>query len=152
MPITTRQSIVRSLTLAAALGLFAFVVSLSLAPGTVSALPPRPTAVPTPTVASSSAAAGASIQLRVTSASPNVWTVVQWQDALGGWHDVEGWRGSLDDGSLKTWWVNQADFGKGPFRWLVYGADRSKPLGTSASFNLPRRNREVVKVEVTITP
>jgi hypothetical protein len=24
--------------------------------------------------------------------------VVQWQDAFGDWHDVDGWRGHLDAG------------------------------------------------------
>ena len=82
------------------------------------ALPPRPTpitpTVPAPVVSNSE---GASIQLNVKAAnSATLWTEVQWQDAQGSWHTVEGWRGQLDSISnkvgLKTWWVAPSDFDK----------------------------------------
>lgn len=77
---------------------------------------------------------------------PYLWTVVQWQDLLGNWQDVKGWRGTLDevvcgeDGRLvgrKVWWVAQADLGKGPFRWQVYQDREGSLFITSEPFYLP---------------
>ncbi len=130
-----------------------------------SALPPRPTPVtptpimPTPTTSSVvSGGSGASIQLSVSAATDgwSLWTEVQWQDALGGWHPVEGWRGQLDSVSngvgLKTWWVAPGDFGKGPFRWQVYQTAGGQWLTSSTPFNLPSANRTLVAVDVELTP
>ncbi len=50
------------------------------------------------------------------------WSVVQWQDVNGNWHDVEGWRGTLDSSGYIRWWVAAKDFGTGPFRWVITGA------------------------------
>jgi hypothetical protein len=47
------------------------------------------------------------------------WSVVQWQDVNGNWHDVEGWRGTLDSSGYIRWWVAARDFGTGPFRWVI---------------------------------
>jgi len=51
------------------------------------------------------------------------WSVVQWQDSAGNWHDVEGWRGTLDSTGYIRWWVAARDFGTGPFRWVITGGD-----------------------------
>jgi len=51
------------------------------------------------------------------------WSVVQWQDVNGNWHDVEGWRGTLDSHGYIRWWVAAKDFGTGPFRWVISGGD-----------------------------
>ena len=51
------------------------------------------------------------------------WSVVQWQDSAGNWHDVEGWRGTLDSQGYIRWWVDAKDFGTGPFRWVISGGD-----------------------------
>ena len=51
------------------------------------------------------------------------WSVVQWQDSAGNWHDVEGWRGTLDSSGYIRWWVAAKDFGTGPFRWVITGGD-----------------------------
>jgi hypothetical protein len=134
-------------------------------------LPPRPP-TPTPTTrppkkpgtgARASEKAGAWIELRCRRTDesppldwPELWTAVQWQDAGGRWHDVEGWRGTLDevaDGvGKKVWWVAEKDFGTGPFRWTVrpgYGGDL---LAASVSFQLPRAAGETIRVEVLLTP
>jgi hypothetical protein len=92
------------------------------------------------------------IELTVESAPAGLWTVVQWQDALGGWHDVEGWRGTLDEGDKKTWWVDKADYAKGPFRWVVYQGQGGDLLGTSESFYLPSGHGQIVTVEVSLAP
>ena len=85
-----------------------------------------------------------------------LWTVIQWQDRLRNWHDVEGWRGGLDEivksEGGKTWWVIQADLGKGPFRWLVYDRAGGKLLAASQSFNLPSASGQTVKVQVELEP
>jgi hypothetical protein len=81
-----------------------------------------------------------------------VWTVVQWQDAFGGWHDVEGWQGTLDAGDQKVWWVADKDFSTGPFRWVVYQGQGGPSLVASESFYLPAVSGERVRVEVSLGP
>src|SRR5574341_2058391 len=113
------------------------------------AVPPRPEPADI-----RSASTGANIQLQVATNQLSLWTVVQWRDALGDWHDVEGWRGTLDsieDGTgYKTWWVYADDFDKGPFRWVVYAAPNWKKLAASAHFKLPHKVNvpRVVKVSL----
>jgi hypothetical protein len=116
-----------------------------------SALPPRPTPVPTlpPTPALSSTIGGGSITLRVAAAPIDLWTTVEWQDAAGNWHLVDGWQGTLDDDQTKTWWVAKADQGKGPFRWVLYDRRGGQRWAISQPFTLPVTNRQ--NVEITIT-
>jgi hypothetical protein len=93
--------------------------------------------------------AGAHIVLHVPSAPAGVWTIVQWQDTAGGWHDIDGWSGALDKGDQKTWWLAPDLFGKGPFHWLVYQGERGKLLATSESFYLPDSANEKLWIEVS---
>jgi hypothetical protein len=94
------------------------------------------------------------IELHVQAARPELWTVVQWQDRLGGWHDVEGWRGTLDEVSngvgKKKWWVARPNFDTGPFRWVIYQGPGSRLLVVSEAFRLPRYENTVVVVEVSL--
>jgi hypothetical protein len=90
------------------------------------------------------------IELAVDPALAGLWTVVQWQDRLGGWHDVEGWQGTLDADGKKTWWVDKTDLGKGPFRWKI--VQDGELLAASESFYLPGSRGEVVKVSVSLVP
>lgn len=116
------------------------------------ALPPRPTPAP--------GGPGASIELRVQAGYvylshwQDLWTVVQWQDAHGDWHDVEGWRGSLDEivqgEGQKVWWVYQRDLNKGPFRWVVYEHVGGKRLASSEPFNLPQAPGQTTVTSVTL--
>lgn len=78
----------------------------------------------------------ATLLLRVEPAQDGLWSVVQWQAPSGNWHDVEGWRGTVVNGKT-IWWVEQKDFGKSPFRWVVYKDVSSSPLATSTPFQLP---------------
>ena len=86
----------------------------------------------------------------------DLWTVVQWRDDRGYWHNVEGWQGTLDevqDGvGEKVWWVAEADLGKGPFRWLVYQERDGRLLVASDSFYLPSDVGRVALVEVAVLP
>lgn len=132
--------------------------------------PPSPSPTPSPPSAHKRQPAGAPIELhaqfpqaglRGTVHWQELWIVVQWQDARGAWHDVEGWRGELDevvtgeDGEVvghKTWWVAKPDLGTGPFRWLVYEGRQGRRLATSVPFDLPDTKGRTVRVEVSLAP
>jgi hypothetical protein len=138
---------------------------LAVPPQKVKALPPRPT-VPAGDVKPS---AQAQIQLQVqfpgswpwqTTPWQNLWTIVQWQDPQGIWHDVEGWKGTLDEVKIsdsgdvtgyKTWWVGGEHMGKGPFRWRVYQGEGGYLLATSESFDLPSIDKATLLVKVPLT-
>jgi hypothetical protein len=133
------------------------VVALAMLPArTASALPPRPTPVtPIPTSMPASTSPGwAAIELHVQPAQPALWTIVQWQDRLGGWHDVEGWRGTLDEVSSgvgkKVWWVARANFDTGPFRWVIYQRPGGKLLTASEAFRLPRYENTMAVIETSL--
>jgi len=128
------------------------LVMLIWGAGPAAALPPRPS--PSPIPESVPAIPGGLIKLTTQSFPADVWTVVQWQDARGDWHDVEGWRGSLDElawsAGKKTWWVARPDYAKGPFRWVVYARQGGAQLAVSDKFNLPTRDDAAVLV--TLSP
>jgi len=79
-----------------------------------------------------------------------VWTVVQWQDGLGDWHDVEAWQGQPDVENEKLWFVAEEDLGKGPFRWVAYVG--GEELGASEAFDLPAVCDETVWSDIDLTP
>jgi len=129
------------------------------------AWPPLPTqagpelpnrATPTPFVPPLHPPGSESIELWVQDAPAGVWTVVQWQDGLRDWHDVEGWQGTLDEANdnegKKVWWFDKDDFGGELFRWLIYQQQDGSLLATSESFYLPTTTGEAIRVDVTISP
>jgi hypothetical protein len=138
------------------------VAIVFLAQPALAQLPPRPE----PESPNGPASAGGQVRLHVQFPQDwpwgsvhwqDLWTVVQWQDEWSAWHDVEGWRGTLDtvevgkDGAvvgLKVWWVGPGELGKGPFRWLVYQGESGALLAASEPFDLPACRGGVVKVEV----
>ncbi len=89
----------------------------------------------------------------------DVWTRVEWRDNEGQWHAVTGWRGTLDaiaaDGERyvgeKSWWVYQADLGRGPFRWAVYPREGGDLIARSEPFQLPDEVNETVTIELSLT-
>ncbi len=95
---------------------------------------------------------GAWIELQAQPAPAEAWSVVQWQNKLGDWYDVEGWRGSLDGNGYQRWWVHEKDFGDGPFRWVVTQGKDGPVLGVSQAFNLPGGANETVQVTVSPGP
>lgn len=160
------------LTLTAVIGL---TLSLALLPALAQAaplaLPPRPTLpptatpkpAPTPTVMPTpqpTPLVGGLIVLRASSAQAAQWTVVQWQDGHGGWHDVDGWQGTFDEivydwqtgrsTGYKIWWVSPADLGTGPFRWVIYRKPKDGLLMASQAFFLPGHAGQQITVEVAI--
>ena len=137
-----------------------------LAPAVLADLPPRPQPKP---VAKSQPPAGAWLELRAQFPSTwpwdsvpwqALWTVVQWQDPYTGyWHDVEGWRGGLDDVTVgeggtvvgkKRWWVDKKDFSTGPFRWAVYRGPEEELLAVSEPFDLPASAGAAATIDVLL--
>lgn len=113
-------------------------------------LPPRPPlTTPSPKQGTSRAERPrtARIELTVTNAEPGSWSVVQWRDGNGNWQDVEGWRAPVGSEPI-IWWVLDKDFGKGPFRWVIYRLDGDFVLPTSELFYLPRAAGEVVLIRL----
>ena len=138
---------------------------IGLAQPALADLPPRTTPTSVSSEPPAPSAPGSWIELRVqfpatwpwnTLPWNLVWTVVQWQDAAGNWYTVEGWQGALDEmvktEGVKTWWVGRADWGKGPFRWLVYERWGGRLLAQSTPFKLPSAQDQKIKVEVSLEP
>jgi hypothetical protein len=155
------------------LGLAVFVTSALLGVGLVllptqsaQALPLRLTVTPTPAAEAPPLPKPTGgfirlyVQLPETWPWPyrwqDLWTVVQWKDQWGSWHDISGWQGMLDEveGSegKKLWWVANAYLGKGPFRWQVTQGRGGRLLATSEEFYLPETTGDVVRVEVALAP
>lgn len=92
--------------------------------------------------------AAASIELYAPGIAAGVWTVVQWQDSDGFWHDIDGWRGQVAPGGRIHWDVAEKDFGTGPFRWEVFAAGEGQPPLISDPFNLPAHSGDTLLVIV----
>lgn len=137
------------------IGCFIFL-ALACAPVLVLAdLPPRPPHVSQPvpgagvTVTTQEGLIGGGyIRLTVSPAQSKLWSVVQWQDAGGNWHDVEAWRGVIDQ-SQQMWWVAEKDFGTGPFRWVIYRDSGGEILAQSQQFFLPAANNQLIDVVIS---
>lgn len=95
--------------------------------------------------------AGAFIALQAQPLQPGLWTRVQWQDAHGGWHDIEGWQGTFNPDQRVLWYVGPEHLGSGPFRWLVYQQPGGRLLGVSQPFHLPSRGGELLHVTLALT-
>jgi hypothetical protein len=127
-----------------------FVVAIaSFASPAYADLPPRPTRTPvmkkeTPTPETPAG----TLVLNTDPLQDGLWSVVQWQGATGNWHDVEGWRGAVQQGRT-IWWVEQGHWGKTPYRWVVFQQEGGTLLATSDTFSLPGSGETlVVKVEL----
>ena len=148
----THKHLLGKITLFVAVAMLLLVIAMP-----VNALPPRPprpphvtpTAAPTSQVNSSVAIDGGFIRLVVEPLNPALSAVVQWQDGTGKWHSVGGWRSETVTMPTK-WWVNPSDFGKGPFRWLVYEHSQKNVVATSDTFFLPESEQHIVDVHMTI--
>lgn len=126
-------------------------------------LPPRPEPTPEPMPEPSPPPEGGLIELRINFDPERSWaehpwsemdTVVQWQDGLGDWHDVESWRGSLDEVAgyegRKSWWLDRSLFGKGPFRWAFYLRRGDPPLKFSEEFYMPTADGSIVRTRIAV--
>ncbi len=145
------------LAVAVAIAVGASATAISAAPPN---LPPRPTVIALPTLAPGPRSAdskprGAWIELRAQAINrPIISSVVQWQDGLGEWHDVDSWRGEFDEVvdrvGKKTWWLEEWLFGAGPFRWVVYDRTSGQVLAQTAPFNMPREHRQTLRVDALL--
>jgi hypothetical protein len=167
----TKLHAVRSIAVVCLIGSMGLLAPLAQA--APSALPPRPTPpaspalpprpVPGPHSTSSQAPTGGYIELDVQLGHSwavgdvpwqALWTVVQWQDRAGEWHDVVGWQGSLDEansaGCKKVWWVAREDLAQGLFRWVIYRHRGGESLAQSESFDLPHKVGETTCVGVML--
>ncbi|MCK6624301.1 MAG: hypothetical protein L6R45_03905 [Anaerolineae bacterium] len=135
--------------------LLAGLIGLALGPGLVQAGPTLPPRDPPGRGhqgdddgdGGSDKPVGAYIELQTQLAAAGAWSVVQWQDSAGNWHDVEGWRGPLAEGN-RRWWVAAKDFGTGPFRWALTQGPGGPQLSVSAPFNLPAQANQTLFVSV----
>lgn len=93
---------------------------------------------------------GAYIELHVVSAPAGAWAVVQWQDSVGNWHNVDGWQNALATGKNIRWWVAPKDFGRGPFRWAVTESPGECLLAVSSPFTLPDEANEMLQITLSL--
>ncbi len=112
-------------------------------------LPPRPTLPPEEDEDEPARPLVAPLILSTNPSRSDLWSVVQWQGAAGNWHDVAGWRGVVEKGRT-IWWVEQKDFGKGPFRWVIQQGAGGPVVATSAPFTLPSQPKKALVVEVGV--
>ena len=117
-------------------------------------MPPRPEApaAPEPKVKV------AAIELVVSGVnSAELFAQVQWLAGDGTWVTTDGWRGTLefepsgDSGviGMQHWAVGRSLYGQTEFRWQVFDREGGTLIGTSEMFDMPTRDREVVKVGIS---
>jgi len=92
--------------------------------------------------ATAAASEFATIVVRAPDAPAGAWVGVQWQDALGAWHPVDSWQAPLVPSpatqiSTGQFAVLPADYGDGPFRWVINTSEGGPVWATSARFFLP---------------
>lgn len=94
----------------------------------------------------------ATMRLLPSPPQPNVWTEVQWIDDNNVWHPVEAWRGPLNEPYTVSWTVLPTEYGKGPFRWVVYDGEGGGTLAISSWFFLPSHNKQILHVNISLAP
>ena len=110
---------------------------------------PRDTAIVEAPLSASPPADGA-ITLRAFPIEPDYWTVVEWGDSQGGWHQVEGWQAPFDDQHQVAWGISSDDFGKGPFRWVIHERKGGAIVAASDPFDLPASAGEAVGIHIPL--
>jgi hypothetical protein len=118
-------------------------------PKPTATLTPRPTDKAIPTVSPE----GTYIRLAVKPSNQIYWTEIEWQDGLGKWHKVDGWKGSTtsltNDESIQ-WFMDANLFQAGPFRWLVYSEENGRLLKFSEPFCLPGAATEILMINLDL--
>lgn len=85
---------------------------------------------------------GAYIRLEIMPEGLVYWTEIEWQDGLGDWHKVDGWRGSTTNDQIQ-WFVGSELLGSGPFRWLVFSEENEMLLGVTNQFCMPSNSGDI---------
>ncbi len=83
----------------------------------------------------------------------NPWVTVQWQNpASGGWYSIDSWTGPFDESAYGfiANGVDSANFGQGPFRWVLYDKKGGNVLGMSDPFYFPTGNGNWVWSSITL--
>lgn len=152
--------------------LIGMVIVLTAASGSVGAeyeLPPRTT--PDPGVTTSTDfgnSDGTRIHLEGIFASTwpwdrvhwqqGLWHTIEWMDAAGVWHMVDGWQGQYDTVfqesdhwiGRKELWAASDHLGSGPYRAQIYDAGSGRLLNRSEQFYLPTETGSIVTVRIEI--
>lgn len=108
---------------------------------TLTPLPPTATPVPPATPVPSPTAIPVSQPVRIRlvvedSTYRDAWSLVQWVDGAGNWHNVTGWLGQIVGGEVQ-WRVLPKDYDTGPFRWVILDAPDGAIVAASKPFTLP---------------
>ena len=104
--------------------------------------PPRPelTATPTPVTTpepETTLPSTAVIILTLPDPAPVLWTSVQWQDEQGVWINASGWQSDFNADNMVVWAVAPAEYGTGPYRWVIYAEEGGDIQAMSDLFELP---------------
>jgi hypothetical protein len=126
-------------------------LTMTLAPTTAGGIPETGSA-------QRQAAAGfefSTISVAAPDAPEGAWVGVQWQDRAGGWHNVAGWQTELTAAEetqvpSQEWAVYAEDYGRGPFRWVIYREQGGPVWATSPRFFLP--NGAGAELMMTLAP
>ncbi len=128
-------------------------------PPTFTPTPSAPLSTPTARPPDSTREIWLRVELAPWCDGRSLWTVMQWQDGLGQWHDIPGWQGPLDivtgDIGRKVWVFPATMSGSGPFRWRVCPRP---PDGinqwcvVSDAFELPYGAREYINLQLLPAP
>jgi len=62
---------------------------------------------------------------------------------MGNWNDVEGWKGVVQQGKT-IWWVEQSDWGKASYRWVIFQEEGGAVLASSEPFSLPGSGKTLI--------
>jgi hypothetical protein len=84
------------------------------------------------------------IAVTAANAPATAWASVQWGDPTGTtWTTIGSWSGTLvQTNGRMALWVDAANFGTGPYRWVIYDRDPAlggKLWGVSDPFYFPRQ-------------
>jgi len=99
------------------------------------------------------AASRGAIAVSASSAPATAWADVQWGDPNGTvWNNIASWLGPLSQTNGKmAFWVNPAQYGTGPYRWVIYTKDPAQGgtvWGVSDPFMFPRSSLDWVWMTV----
>lgn len=110
---------------------------------------PTPTTITTAEAPVIDQPMGAYIRLQISPSNQVYWTEIEWQDDLGSWHRVNGWKGNTTAGNVQ-WFVGPELFQAGPFRWLVFSEENGDFLVTTRQFCLPAYANEIMILAVNL--
>ncbi len=102
-------------------------------------------AAPTLLAAPASSSGTATITVYARGGALGQRVAVQWGDAIGGWHTVDGWTAALDHLTpqgvpFQRFTVLSSNYGQKPFRWVIYYPDGVTVWAIGPWFTLPTQD------------